>query len=149
MFVGVCLFHNKQVELINGIHLLFLWYARAYEVFHMKVETQKLSEGDLTFYVTFIEIENAVFAFYTTTDNPKLGTLAVAIPQPKDGLSVSSVLLGERNSVLTKILAERLSQFVNKITFASTHFDEISDNQSGRLLLRLTQQIGSATIETS
>ena len=125
--------------------MLLLWY----EVFHMKVETQKLSEGDLTFYVTFIEIENAVFAFFTTTDSPKLGTLAVAIPQPKGGFSVSSVLLGERNSILTKILAERLSQSVNKITIASTHLDEISDNQSGRLLLQLTQQVGSATVETS
>ena len=115
----------------------------------MKVETQKLSEGDVTFYVTFIEIENAVFAFYTSTDNPKLGTLAVAIPQLKDGLSASSVLLGERNSILTKILAERLSQSVNKITIVSTHLDEISDNQSGRLLLQLTQQIGSATVESS
>jgi hypothetical protein len=145
MFVGVCLFHNTQVELIDLIYLLVRWY----EVIHMKVETQKLSEGDITFYLTFIEIENAVFAFYTTTDNPKLGTLAVAIPQPKDGLSVSSVLLGERNRILTKILAERLSQSVNKITIASTHLDEISDNRSGRLLLQLTQQIGSATVETN
>lgn len=115
----------------------------------MKVETQNLSKGDLTFYLTFIEIENAVFAFYTTTEGPKLGTLAIAIPQPKDGPSISSVLLGERNSILTKILAERLSQNVNKITIASTHLDEISDNQSGQLLLKLTQQIGSTTVETN
>lgn len=115
----------------------------------MKVETHNVSKGDLTFYVTFIEIENAVFAFYSTTDNPKLGTLAIAIPQPKDGPSVTSILLGERNSILTKILAERLSQYINKIAIASTHLDEISDNQSGRLLLQLTQQISSATVETS
>jgi len=118
-------------------------------VFHLKIETQKLSEGDLTFYLTFIEIENAVFAFYTSTDNPKLGTLAIALPQPKEGPSVSSVLLGERNSILTKILAERISHSVNKVTIASTHLNEISDDQSGRLLLQLTQQIGSATGENS
>lgn len=115
----------------------------------MKVETKNLSEGDIKFSVTLIEIENAVLAFFTATDNPKLGTLAIAIPQPKDEPSVSSVLLGERNSVLTKILAERLSQNFNKITMISTHFDEISDHQSGRLLLQLTQEISTSEAETS
>ena len=115
----------------------------------MKVETQKLSEGDRKFSVTLIEIENAVLAFYTATDNPKLGTLAIAIPQPKDGPPTSSIILGERNSILTKILAERLSQNCNKITIVSTHLDEISDNQSGRLLFHLTQQICTPDEEPS
>jgi hypothetical protein len=107
----------------------------------MKVKTTNLIDGDLKFSVTLIEIENAVLAFYTTTDSPKLGTIAIAIPQPKGQPSVSSVLLGARNSIITKILAERLSQYFNKITLASTHLEEITDNQSGRILLQLTQQI--------
>ncbi|MCW4039117.1 MAG: hypothetical protein NWE83_00010 [Candidatus Bathyarchaeota archaeon] len=107
----------------------------------MNVLTRKISEGAQMFSVTLIEIENAVFAFYTIAESPKLGTLAIAIPQPKGEPSVSSVLLGERNNILTKILAERLSQNFNKITMASTHLDEISDTQSGRILLQLTQQI--------
>ena len=114
----------------------------------MKIKTQNLIEGELKFSVTLIEIENAVLAFYTATDSPKLGTLAIAIPQPRGQPSVSSTLLGERNSIVTKILAERLSQNFSKITLASTHLDEITDNHSGRVLLHLTQQICTQETET-
>jgi hypothetical protein len=114
----------------------------------MKVKTTNLIEGDLKFSVTLIEIENAVLAFYTPTDSPKLGTLAIAIPQLRDQPGVSSVLLGERNNIITKILAERLSQKFNKITLASTHLEEIADNQSGKVLMQLTQQICTQDAET-
>jgi hypothetical protein len=46
----------------------------------MKVKTANLIDGDLKFSVTLIEIENAVLAFYSATDSPKLGTIAIAIP---------------------------------------------------------------------
>lgn len=106
----------------------------------MKVKTEKIKEGDHNVSVNLIEIDNAILAFYSTTDNPKLGTLAIAIPQPKGQNSLSSVLLGERNSIITKILAERLSQNFNKITLVSTHLEEIRDNQFRRIL-QLTQQL--------
>jgi hypothetical protein len=49
--------------------------------------------------------------------------------------------LGERNTVVTKILAERFASAFKGIALVSTHLAEINDTEVGSTLLKLTQKL--------
>ena len=91
--------------------------------------------------VTLHRIDNAIFAFYDEKDSMKLGTLAIAMPQFNGRRHVSSTLIGERNTIVTQILAEQLSKAFDTIAVVSTHFPEMEDRTSGRILIDLTQKL--------
>jgi hypothetical protein len=105
------------------------------------VHVEEGGNGGRRITVTLHRIDNAVFAFYDEKDSVKLGTLAIAIPQVNGRRHVSSTLIGERNTVVTQILAEQLSKGFNTIAVVSTHFSEMEDRTSGRALIDLTQKL--------
>ena len=109
----------------------------------MKVVREEIKEDQYRFTGNLIELDNAVIAFFDETGSMKLGTLAIAVPQQGRRPSISSILLGERNVIITKILAERLVHTYNKIALVSTHFAEIEDQQRGSILLRLVQKLSA------
>jgi len=103
--------------------------------------SEEVKEGDYNFTVTLFEVENAAIALFNEKGHMRLGTLAVAMPHFKEGPCVSSVLLGERNMIITKVLAERLSAHFNRIVLVSTHLREIKEAAMGSVLVRLTQKL--------
>ena len=102
--------------------------------------TEEIKEGDNSFTATLYEVENAVIAFFNEIDRMKLGTIAVATPRLGNLSSpLSSIILGNRNKVVTKILAERISITFNKIALVSTHLKEVRDD--GPTLIRLLTKL--------
>jgi hypothetical protein len=72
----------------------------------------------------------------------KLGTLAVAMPQFGVGTCISSILLGERNMDITKILAERFSNASKEIALVSTYLPELRETEaSANSLFKLAQKL--------
>ena len=73
----------------------------------------------------------------------KIGTLGVALPPKREVRepSVSSILIGDRNIIFTKLLAESAASLFRQMVFTSTHFDEIKDTKISRMLLELLKKL--------
>ena len=102
---------------------------------------EEIVERDHRFVAVLFKLNNALIVFFYEGESIKLGTLAVAMPQFEGRTCISSILLGERNVVLTKILAERLSNASNGIALVSTHLPEIQETGTSAALFKLTQKL--------
>jgi len=98
-------------------------------------------DRDARFAASLFEMENAVIAFFDEECSLKLGTLTVAIPQIAGDTCVSSVLLGDRNALLTKVLAEQLVRAFKKIAVVSSHLPVIQDHRTSTLLIHLAKKL--------
>jgi hypothetical protein len=85
-----------------------------------KITLEALNEENSSFFAVYIETKNANQLFLSEGED-KLGTLAVALPQPKNlvGSTVSSVLLGDSNVMIARLLAELLAHKTNKVSLVS------------------------------
>lgn len=82
-----------------------------------------------------------MLVFFYEGKELKLGTLAVAMPQFGGRTFISSILLGERNMDITKILAERFSDASGRIAIVSTHLAEIRETEHSATLFKLAQKL--------
>ena len=103
--------------------------------------SEEIETGDHRFIAILFKLSNALIAFIYEGDNMKLGTLAVAMPQFEGKTCISSILLGDRNIVLTKILAERLSSASNGIALVSTNLPEIQEAEISSAIFKLIQKL--------
>lgn len=107
----------------------------------IRVFREGVKDGERSFVGRLFEVENAVLAFFDEEGSLKLGTLTIAIPQFEGSTCLSSVILGERNVLVTKMLAERLTRAFQKISLVSTHLAEIKERQTSASLLRLATSL--------
>jgi len=103
-----------------------------------KIVKEKLVERDTSFFAVYIETENANQLFLSEGED-RLGTLAVAIPQPQKlvGPPLSSILLGDRNIMIARILAEMLAQNTKKIALVSVFTKTVSEQEAAPILRKL------------
>ena len=107
-----------------------------------KIVKEEIVEGDTHFFAVYIETENANQLFLSEGDD-KLGTLAVALPQQQKlvGPPLSSVLLGDRNIMVARVLAELLAQKTNKIGLVSVFIKSVSEQEAAPILRKLLEKI--------
>ncbi|MDQ1279806.1 MAG: hypothetical protein QG670_1068 [Thermoproteota archaeon] len=110
--------------------------------------TAEIEEREFKFTASLIKLENAVFIFFDNKGNSKLGTLSIAMPQFDGKTCISSIILGTRNEVLTKILAEYFAKTFNSIALVSTHFTEISESKVSSILLKLAEKLSEKAKST-
>jgi hypothetical protein len=106
-----------------------------------KIVKEEIVEGDTSFFAVYIETENANQLFLSEGQD-KLGTLAIAIPQQQKlvGPPLSSVLLGDRNMMLARVLAELLAQKSNKIGLVSVFTKTVSEQEAAPILRKLLEK---------
>jgi hypothetical protein len=106
-----------------------------------KIVKEEIVERDTTFFALHIETENANQLFLSEGED-KLGTLAVAIPQPQKlvGPPLSSVLLGDRNMMIARVLAELLAQKTKKIGLVSVFTKSVSEQEAAPILRKLLEK---------
>ncbi len=102
-----------------------------------KIVQEEISHGNTTFCAVRIETGNANVLFLSEADD-QLGTLAVAMPPTEKmvGPPVSSILLGDRNAMIARMMAERLAQKTGKLALASV-FTKLGDQDVAQSLIRL------------
>lgn len=100
----------------------------------IEVEGKKLS-GCL------IKLENANVVLLDEKENIRLGTLAVGVPEFDGKHRISSVLLGERNEMEARLLAERVSATMGGISIVSIHLEPLSGLDSLASLMKLITQL--------
>ena len=73
----------------------------------------------------------------------KLGTLAVAVPKPKEavGTVTSSVLLGDRNVISARMFAEYVASKMGKIALVSVYLDKVSEIQAQEFFIHLIDKL--------
>jgi len=107
-----------------------------------KIFKDELVERDTKFLAIYVETENANQLFLSEGVD-KLGTLAVAIPQPEKmvGSPLSSILLGDRNMMISRILAELLAQKTKKISLVSVFIKSVSEQEAAPILRKLLENV--------
>jgi hypothetical protein len=107
-----------------------------------KIVKEKLVERDTSFLAVHIETENANQLFLSEGED-RLGTLAIALPQQQKliGPPLSSILLGDRNIMIARILAERLAQNTKKIALVSVFTKTVSEQEAAPILRKLMDKV--------
>jgi len=107
-----------------------------------KVVKEKLVARDTTFFALHVETGNANQLFLSEGED-RLGTLAIALPQQQKlvGPPLSSILLGDRNMMIARILAERLAQNTKKMALVSVFTKTVNEQEAAPILRKLMDKV--------
>jgi hypothetical protein len=103
-----------------------------------KIVQQEIKLNETEYCAVRLETKNASLLLLSEGED-QLGTLAVALPQSEKmlGPPVSSILLGNRNAVIARLIAERLAHKTGKLGLASVFTNKLSDTDAGTVFLKL------------
>lgn len=104
----------------------------------VKIVQSEMKQDETLLVATRLETRNANILLLSEGED-QLGTLAVGVPQKERmlGPPMSSVLLGDRNVIVARLLAERLAQKTGKIALASVFAKTIAEKDAGSAFLKL------------
>jgi len=107
-----------------------------------KVVKEELLEKDTRFLAVYVEATNSCLILLSERED-KLGTLAIAVPKPKDllGAVQSSVLLGDRNVVSARMFAEHVAAKKGKIALVSVYLERLSEMQAQAFFMHLIEKV--------
>ena len=110
-------------------------------VSRVKITQEKMIERDTPFLSIYLETKNAGLILLSEGED-QLGTLAVAIPQTQKmvGPPLSSILLGDRNLIIARVLAERLAEKMKKIILVSVFTKTFGEREVGPIFLKLVEK---------
>jgi hypothetical protein len=107
-----------------------------------KVIKEELSEQDTRFLAVYVEAKNSCVVLLSENED-KLGTLAIAVPKPKDllGPVSSSVLLGDKNAISARMFAEYVASKKGKIAMVSVYLDKLTEMQAQSFFMKLLEKV--------
>ena len=107
-----------------------------------KIAREEIVESGNVFSSVLVETKNA-YIILLSEDGDSLGTLAVSVPQKAGmlGPPLSSVLLGERNTTLARIFAERLATTLKKMVLVSVFLKTVDEREAGPILWKLVERV--------
>lgn len=113
-----------------------------------KVVKDGIVEQNMHFLAVYIETKNSCLVLLSEKED-KLGTLAIAVPVPKDvlGSPTSSILLGDRNAVTARMFAEFVSARKGKIALVSVYLETFSEMQVQSVFRRLIEKVVNVEAE--
>ena len=107
-----------------------------------EVLREEIEEAGTTYSAILLKMKNA-YIFLLSEGEERLGTLAVSLP-PRPGMvgpPLSSILLGERNVTLSRMLAERLAKRLGRMVLVSIFVRTANERQVLRIFLNLLDKI--------
>jgi hypothetical protein len=109
-----------------------------------RIAKDEIVEQNQHFLAVCVEAQNSCLVMLSEKED-KLGTLAIAVPKPKDmlGTPTSSVLLGDRNALLARVFAEYVASRKGKIALVSIYLETIAEAQAQSILKRLMEKVMS------
>jgi len=107
-----------------------------------QVIKEELFEQDTRFLAIYIEAKNCCLILLSERED-KLGTLAIAVPKPKDllGPVSSSVLLGDKNAISARMFAESVAAMKGKIALVSVYLEKLSEMQAQAYFMHLIEKV--------
>lgn len=122
--------------------LFFLKVFSDEQLSHVRIIRESIEESGKVFLALYLEFRNACILFLSE-ESERLGTLAVSIPA-RGALRkhlTSSVLLGERDILAARLLAEKLANLTEKIALVSVSTRTVSQIEVAQTLLRLMEKV--------
>jgi len=107
-----------------------------------RIVKDEIVEQNMRFLAVYMETNNACLVLLSENED-KLGTLAIAVPKPKDllGPPSSSVLLGDKNAISARMFAEYLASKKEKIALVSIYLTTIEEVQAQSIFMRLIEKV--------
>jgi len=107
-----------------------------------KIFHKEISEKGTSLSATLIELKNSYVALLSEGEE-RLGTLVVSIPTRLEisKLPLSSTLLGERNVMVARLIAERLAAVTKKMVLVSLFVNTMNESQAGRIFMKLLEEL--------
>ena len=107
-----------------------------------KTVKEELIEQDTRFLAVYVEAKNSCLILLSESED-KLGTLAIAVPKPKDllGLVSSSILLGDRNTISARMFAEYVAAKKGKIALVSVYLERLTEMQAQSFFMHLIEKV--------
>jgi hypothetical protein len=112
------------------------------QVERAKVVKEELLQQDMRFLAVYVEAKNSIMIMLSEKED-KLGTLAIAVPKPKDmiGSVTSSVLLGDKNVISARMFAEYVASKKGKIAMVSVYLEKIGEIQAQEFFMHLIEKL--------
>ena len=103
---------------------------------------EELFELDYHFLAIYLEVKNSCLILLSEKED-RMGTLAIAVPKPKDllGPVSSSVLVGDKNSISARTFAEYVASKKGKIALVSVYLDKVSETQAHAYFTKLIEKV--------
>ncbi len=113
-----------------------------------KVMKEELTEQDTRFLAVYVEAKNSCLVLLSEHED-KLGTLAIAVPKPKDllGPVSSSILLGDNNAISARMFAEYVAAKKGKIALVSVYLERLSEMQAQSFFMHLIEKVLKREVE--
>jgi hypothetical protein len=107
-----------------------------------KIVKDEIIEQNKHFLAVYMETKNACLVLLSENED-KLGTLAIAVPKPQDllGPPSSSILLGDKNAISTRMFAEYIASKKGKIALVSIYLATISEMQAQSVFMKLIEKV--------
>ncbi len=107
-----------------------------------KVVKDEVVEQNTRFLAVYVESKNSCFILLSERED-KMGTLAIAVPKPKDllGPPSSSVLIGDRNAISTRMFAEYLASKKGKIALVSVYLETMDETRAQSIFMKLIEKV--------
>jgi hypothetical protein len=107
-----------------------------------KVVKDEIVEQNTRFLAVYLEAKNSCLILLSEKED-KLGTLAIAVPRPKDllGPLSSSVLLGDKNVITARMFAEHVAGKKEKIALVSIYLETLDELQAQSIFRRLIDKV--------
>jgi hypothetical protein len=113
-----------------------------------RVVKDEIVELDKHFLAVYVEAKNSCLVLLSESED-KLGTLAIAVPKPKDllGPPSSSVLLGDRNAVSARMFAEHVAAKKGKIALVSIFLETVNELYAQSIFNKLIERVTISEME--
>jgi len=103
---------------------------------------EEINEQDHRFLAVYVESKNSIMLMLSEKED-KLGTMAIAVPKPKDliGSVTSSVLLGDRNVISSRMFAEYVASKKGKIAVVSVYVETVTEFEAQSFFMHLIDRL--------
>jgi hypothetical protein len=107
-----------------------------------KIVKDEIIEQNMHFLAVYMETKNACLILLSEKED-KLGTLAIAVPKPRDllGPASSSILLGDKSAISARMFAEYLASRKEKIALVSIYLETIDEVRAQSILMKLIEKV--------
>ncbi len=107
-----------------------------------KVIKEEVEQQGINFLAVYVEAKNSVMIMLSEKED-KLGTLAIAVPKPKDllGSVTSSVLLGDKNMISARMFAEYVASKKGKIAMVSVYVETVNEMHAQAFFMHLIDKL--------
>lgn len=107
-----------------------------------KVTKEEIQQQDTRFLAVYVESKNSCMVMLSEKED-KLGTLAIAVPKPKEGVGAvtSSVLLGDKNIITARMFAEYVASKKGKIALVSVYLEKVGEIEAQGFFNKLIEKL--------